>query len=88
MEPVMGSLEMIVGEESRGMTVQAATPEAVPVIVEAVYGVQDVTEDDVVGGAVAAWRAKTAMGETARIILWPEVETPEPRPQPEEQDDV
>lgn len=86
MPTVAGSIEVIRGEESRAIPVAAASLEAVPVIVAAVYGLSNIVPASTVGGAVAAWGATTEIGEPVRVLLWPEAEIPEPRPQPEDEE--
>lgn len=81
----MGSIECIVGEESRSITVEAATPEAVPTIATAVWNLRDVTAAEAEGVAVACWTAVDPIGAPARVVLWEEPPLPGPFPQPEDE---
>lgn len=84
MNTVTGSIECIIGNESRGVAVEAATPETVPTIAAAVWNLRDVKATKTRDGAVATWTAKDAIGADALVVLWPEPPLPAPRPQPEE----
>lgn len=81
-EPIRGSIELITGTdpatESLGMTVAAATPDAVPLIVAAVYGLSSISPATAADGQVAAWTAMDPQLRPVRVILWPE---PEPASQ-------
>ena len=86
MEAVVGSVECIVGKESRSITVEAATQETVPTIAAAVWNLRDVKATKTRDGAVATWTAKDAIGADALVVLWEEPPLPTPFPHPEQEE--
>ncbi len=80
---VNGSLECTIGNDSRGIRVEAAPPESVPTIAAAVWNLRNIVSTTSAKGAVACWKGKDAIGAEAVVCLWEDPPLPGPFPQPE-----
>lgn len=67
-----GSLELLVGDDSRGLVVASLEPEGVPTIAGAVWGLADITPVETPrAGTQGEWTAMAPGLVEARLIYWP-----------------
>lgn len=75
--PLKGSIELITNPgqptaTSDGIVVQHVTVEAVPMLVQMVYGIADLTPTETEGVQVAAWTGTNDRLQPITVVLWPE----------------
>ena len=93
MEPFAGSVEVIVGDESRGIPGVMWTVEAVPAVVGPVAGITglvETTPEPQPSGRTpeAQWAGEDGNGFPVTVLLWrrrPEDLVPPPFPNPEDE---